>query len=865
MNQRPEAEPSEQRSAPPGDAGARTPRRLAMSGRDEEILRSLAARIDPEDAGAHNNLGVVFYQKGLIEDAIRAFERALELDPRLDVARANVEVAYLDSGHFDRRVESLRERIRHDPTDVEARDALARTFLLGGRADEAARAWAALLKDRPDSTALHMKLAYAETERGRLDRAVQLIDRALERESDLAGLHLQRAEILHQAGRDQPAEAAARRSLELDPDSARAHLLLAELLETAGRTEAAEAARAQAERLDPGVVRGEQHLSLERYLSARDVRARREQQPEAVEGSLGRLARATSLRQAGDLDGAAAELEHALAEDDAFEARQALAEVRLLQGDPGSAAELYGELLDEEEGSPKLWNERGVSLHRVGRLDDAVSAYRHAVAMDYAYALGWNNLGVARAQLGEDGPAERALRKAVEDSPAPEILWNLGLFLTLTGEVEEAVEVYAAAVHEDGAVAESWSRLGIALFQADRPGEARDALERALEQDPELAEARYQLGFVLSALGDFKGALRETKRALAEESVFPAPRYRLLVDVQFEEGSLPAPDADRPERVATGQAIESFEFETGALDEAFDAFGDPEPPDAAEVAATLLEAEKALRRGQLRRAADRAARAVALVPGAPRPRLLQARVYLEQGLAGEALERYTEVLEHGPAEHAAEAAEGRVRSLLVLRRSREAVPVAEVAVELGAPVALLGRALLQAGDAESAVEVFEQAAAAGDASPETLKAHGEALLAAGRPGDAEPRFRRALESAPGAAARVGLARTLQALGDRAAAEQEFAGAVRTLPSYGPAALGLARLQWQSGRRGEALRTLVAFLELDPDHVDGLVRLGTWLYETGRGDQAVRALERARGLDPSHAQAGRELARLRREG
>ncbi len=853
MNQRPEAEPG----TPSRDAAR--PRRVAMSGRDEEILRSLAARIDPDDAGAHNNLGVVFYQKGLFDDAIRAFERALELDPRLTVARSNVEVAYLHSGHFGRRVETLRERIRRDPTDVDARDALARTFLLAGRPDHAAREWGALLEDRPNNTALHMKLAYAEAERGRLERALELIDRALRLEPDLAALHLQRAELLYEAARAGGTEAAVRRSLELDAENARAHLLLARVLET--RDEAgADAARERAQQLDPGVMSGEQHLSLERYLSAQEVRAGRGGRA-AVDASFGHLARATSMRQAGDLEGAARTLEVAVAEEDTFELRQALAEVRLLQGEPAAAAELYAALLAEEEQSPKLWNERGVALHRLGELDDAVDAYRHAVAMDYAYALGWNNLGVARAQLGEDGPSERALRKAAEDSSAPEILWNLGLFLNLHGELEEAVDVYTAAVKEDGGVAESWNRLGSALFQADRPAEARDALERALDLDPELAEARYQLGFVLSALGDFKGALRETKQALAQEAVFPAPRYRLLLDVQFEEGSIPAPEADAPERVATGQAIEAFDFEAAALDEAFGRFGEPEPPDPAEIQATLEEARTALRRGRLRRAADRVARAVALAPEASAPRLLQARIYLEQGLAGEALERYTEVLEHD-GEHAAEAAEGRVRSLMVLRRSREAVRAAEQAVAVGAPGALLGRALLQAGDAESAVDVFDRAVADGDTGAATLKAHGEALLAAGRPADAEPRFRQALAAAPGVAARVGLARTLLALGDQQGAEEAYAEAVRALPSYGPAALGLAELRWRGGRHDAALRTLVTFLELDPDHVAGLVRLGTWLYELGRAREALRALERARRLDPTNARVDDELMRVR---
>ena len=848
------------REAEPGttatrDRGPASARRVAMSPRDEEILRSLVDRIDPDDAGAHNNLGVVFYQKGLIDDAIRAFERALELDPRLDVARANVELAYLDSGHFRERVESLRARIRRDPDDADAKDALARTYLLAGRPEEAAREWARLLKDRPDNAALHMKLAYARAQEGRRLEAVALVERALMREPGLPALHLQRAELLHEAGEGRAAEAAVRRSLELDRESARGYLLLARILEAKGSEDEAAEALKRATQLDPGIAYEEQHLSLERYLAGRGRSGR----PEAVDASLGRLARASQMRRAGRLDAAAAELERAVAVDDAFEARQALAEVRLLQGRPEDAVEVYGALLEAEDSSPKLWNEWGVALHRLGRIDEAIGAYRNAVARDHRYVLAWNNLGVARAQLGEDAPAERALRKAGEGATTPEVLWNLGLFANLRGDVREAVELYTEAVRRDETVAESWNRLGGALFQADRREEAREALERALELDPELAEARYQLGFVLSALGDFKGALRETKRALARASVLPVPRYQLLVDVRFEAGSIPAPDAEVDDEVAAGQPIPSFEFDPTQLDAAFDALGGGPAAAPGEAEERVRKAEAALRRGRTAEAADHAARAVALAPGSPEARLVQGRVYLEQGLAGEALERYTEVLEAGGDAHAPEAAEGRVRALLALDRARDAVLAARRAVELGAPTTLLGRALLEAGEAETAVRVYEAAESLAGAD---RRAYAEALLAAGRPADAERVFREVVKESPGAAARVGLARTLKALGNDDAAESVYADAVRALPSYAPAALELAELRWRRGHRDAALRGLVSFLELDPRHVDGLVLLGTWLYESDRVLQAARALERAVRLDPTHGRAAEELARVR---
>ena len=86
--------PAEIREASPAAAGAES----LASERDTEVLRSFARRIDPTDAGAHNNLGVLYYNKGLYEEAVGAFMRALELDSRMQVAQRNLEIAYLSSG-----------------------------------------------------------------------------------------------------------------------------------------------------------------------------------------------------------------------------------------------------------------------------------------------------------------------------------------------------------------------------------------------------------------------------------------------------------------------------------------------------------------------------------------------------------------------------------------------------------------------------------------------------------------------------------------------------------------------------------------------------------------------------------------------
>ena len=89
---------------------------VLTSERDRDVLRSFARRIDPTDAGAHNNLGVLYYNKGLYEEAVTALMKALELDPKMEVAQRNLEIAYFNTGYYDTRIPELKERLRLRPT-----------------------------------------------------------------------------------------------------------------------------------------------------------------------------------------------------------------------------------------------------------------------------------------------------------------------------------------------------------------------------------------------------------------------------------------------------------------------------------------------------------------------------------------------------------------------------------------------------------------------------------------------------------------------------------------------------------------------------------------------------------------------------
>ena len=106
----------------------------ALSERDREILRSFARRIDPSDAGAHNNLGVLYFNKGPLGEAVAAFSRALELDSRMQVAQRNLELAYFNSGLLRPARSRAARALPAAPDDRDARWELGRAFALPGPA-----------------------------------------------------------------------------------------------------------------------------------------------------------------------------------------------------------------------------------------------------------------------------------------------------------------------------------------------------------------------------------------------------------------------------------------------------------------------------------------------------------------------------------------------------------------------------------------------------------------------------------------------------------------------------------------------------------------------------------------------------------
>ena len=87
-----------------------------------------ALRLAPGHAGAHYNLGLVLWKKGLPEDAADEFRRAVDADPENAAAWYYLGDARNQTGDLSNAQQALEEAVRLDPNFAKAFHLLGRVF-----------------------------------------------------------------------------------------------------------------------------------------------------------------------------------------------------------------------------------------------------------------------------------------------------------------------------------------------------------------------------------------------------------------------------------------------------------------------------------------------------------------------------------------------------------------------------------------------------------------------------------------------------------------------------------------------------------------------------------------------------------------
>lgn len=125
----------------------------------------------------------------------------------------------------------------------------------------------------------------------------------------------------------------------------------------------------------------------------------------------------------------------------------------------------------------KAWDNLGLSLEALGRIDEAIASYKQAVRLNREQSIGsaWPSL-------------------------------NLGTLLTKTGQLAEAEAYLREAVGYDQNLSQAHYRLGTNFYKQGQDIGAVAELRQAADLDPSNPEPLYTLGQIYRNTGDAKAA-----------------------------------------------------------------------------------------------------------------------------------------------------------------------------------------------------------------------------------------------------------------------------------------------------------------------------------------------------------------------
>lgn len=199
-----------------------------------KILKSFAQKIPDNDPGAHNNLAVVYYNKGLYDEAIAQLEKALQVDPGFVLARNNLQIVLQKSGRLEEKVKELGRAIETEPYDEYNTLELAETYRKLSRFSQAIIFYKKVLGYNPGSFEAHFGLGIVLKALGKYDDALEEMKRATEVKITPEAYRLM-GEIYYNKGIIDLAIRNFQESLLLDGSSAEAHFYLGFALGEKGR------------------------------------------------------------------------------------------------------------------------------------------------------------------------------------------------------------------------------------------------------------------------------------------------------------------------------------------------------------------------------------------------------------------------------------------------------------------------------------------------------------------------------------------------------------------------------------------------------------------------------------------------------
>ena len=379
----------------------------------ENTFRSILSK-DASEVHSLHFLGVIFCQKGNLDDGVALIEQSIRLDPSRFGPYLNLGRFLVGANQWDPAVAALEQAVQRDAHDFDAWSMLAQASFYSDDPDAALIAGKKAAEINPGNAEIFFSLGVYASEKNQ-DEAIDYYRNAVSIDPASFKAWVNLGNCLLDSKRIEESIAAFNAAIEIDPSCFQALMGLCRTYgDLAKWLEALDMAK-QALSLDPSSHDaafwvGYSLHKLDRKKEA--VNAYR------VALAISPVAAQTHLYLASALEGLSEE-------QDALKHYELATKVdpklslaftywgALLQkgGDLGLAIKKYRQAINSDPLSVDAYLGLGVALHEDGRSDEAIPIYRRAIEIKPDFADAYLNLGIV---LKEEGEVEGAVNAFAE-------------------------------------------------------------------------------------------------------------------------------------------------------------------------------------------------------------------------------------------------------------------------------------------------------------------------------------------------------------------------------------------------------------------------------------------------------------------
>ena len=216
--------------------------------------------INPNFAGAYDGFGLALSRKGRVDEAMKYYQKALEINPDYADSYYNLGMVLVQKGEGDKAIGYYRKALEINSDDADVHNNFGVALVQKGEIDEAIEHYRKALEINPDYADAHYNLGAALVQKGEVDEAIEHYRRVLEINPAYANIHNNFGIALAQKGRTDEAIAQFQKALESNSNDAKVHNNLGIALFQKGRVNEAIAQFQEAIRLDPDLQDAQKNL-----------------------------------------------------------------------------------------------------------------------------------------------------------------------------------------------------------------------------------------------------------------------------------------------------------------------------------------------------------------------------------------------------------------------------------------------------------------------------------------------------------------------------------------------------------------------------------------------------------------------------